>query len=122
MAVPAHEREEAAVLGAHRIDLAPASQEMVIDQPDHMEAVGHDHRIGKLELDDGAVHRRQVHADDADLLFTKVTKYAANAASERPKRNIVNAVIFQIAEGGCVTLLASEEVLVDSQIWGQTGA
>ena len=47
---------------------------MVVDEADDMEAVGHDHGVGKLRFHDRAIDRRQVHADDADLVFAFQTK------------------------------------------------
>ena len=70
MAVAAHQGHEAAVLGADGVDLAPARQEVVVDETDHVEAVGHDQSLGEVELDDGAIDGGQVHADDTDLVFS----------------------------------------------------
>ncbi len=42
---------------------------MVVAEADHMEAIGHDHSLGKVVLDDGAVPCGQVHAGHADLVF-----------------------------------------------------
>ena len=67
MAVAAHQGHPAAVLGAYGIDLAPARQEVMVDEADDMEAVGDDESIGEVDLNHGAIDRRQVHADDADL-------------------------------------------------------
>jgi hypothetical protein len=43
---------------------------VVVDEADYMEAVGDDQRLGKLLLHDRTVDHRQVHANDADLLFS----------------------------------------------------
>jgi hypothetical protein len=67
--VAAHQGEQAAVLDAGRVDLAPAGQEVLGDEANDVEAVGHDDGIGEKGFDDGAVDRGQVYADDADLVF-----------------------------------------------------
>ena len=41
----------------------------MVDESDHVEAIGHDHRIGKLLFNDGAIDRRQIDAHHADVLF-----------------------------------------------------
>jgi len=46
------QRDQAAVFGSDRIDLAPTGQEVVVDQADHMEPVGDNERLGKLFFDD----------------------------------------------------------------------
>jgi hypothetical protein len=56
------------------VDLSPTGQEVVVDEADHMEAIGDNHRIGKLFLDDRSVDSGQIHADDPDLLFAFKTK------------------------------------------------
>lgn len=56
------QREQAAVLAADRIQVPPAGQEVVIDDADDMETVGHDACIGEVQVEQGAVGRRQIHA------------------------------------------------------------
>ena len=41
----------------------------MVDEADHMEAIGDDNRFGNCYLDDGAVDYGQIHADDPNLLF-----------------------------------------------------
>jgi len=38
----AHQRSQATVFGTNRVDFPPTGQEVVVDEPDHVEAVGHD--------------------------------------------------------------------------------
>src|SRR5438105_4149131 len=42
VAVAAHERDQATMFGTHRIDTAPAGEETLANQADHVEAVGPD--------------------------------------------------------------------------------
>ena len=88
----------------------------MVDQADHMEAVGDDHRFGKLCFDDRTIDYSQIHADDPDLLFAfKAKKIRLQGAFRAAERDVVNAVVVQIAESRGVALLAREEVLVDAQ-------
>jgi hypothetical protein len=41
----------------------------MVDEADHVEAVGHDYRLGKVLADDRAKDRSQIHTDHANLLF-----------------------------------------------------
>ena len=65
-----HQRHQSAVLGPDRIDLSPAGQEMVVDEPDNVEAIGHNQRLGEVLAGDGTVDHRQIHADNPNLLFS----------------------------------------------------
>ena len=114
-----HQREQAAVLGANRIDLSPAGQEVVIDEPDHVKTVGHDDRLGKMLSDDRAVDHCQVHAHDPHLLFTlKPKEIGLQGRFGTAEYDIVDAVILQVAHGGGVAFAAGEEMLVDAQNLG----
>ena len=48
MPMTAHERQQSAIPGTGGIEFTPASEEVMIDQPDHMEAVRHDASIGAV--------------------------------------------------------------------------
>ena len=63
MAVAAHQRQLPAVFSAGGIDLAPTGQEMVVDEPDDIETVGHDARVGKMLARQDAI--RNVRARSA---------------------------------------------------------
>ena len=117
-----HQREQAAVLGGHRIDLSPAGQEVMIDEPDHVKTVGHDDRLGKMLSDDRAVDHSQVHAHDPHLLFAlKPQEIGLQGRFGTAEYDIVDAVILQVAHGGGVAFAAGEEVLVDAQDLGADG-
>ena len=76
-------------------------------------------RLGKVFLDDRAIDYGQIHADDADLLFAfKPKKIRLQGGFRAAERDVVDAMVLQIAEGGGVALLAREEVLVDAQDLG----
>ncbi len=62
VAVAAQEREQAAVLTRHRIQFLPAGQEVVIDEADHVEAVGHDAGLREMLTNQGTVDAGQIHA------------------------------------------------------------
>ena len=40
VAMAAHQREQAAVLTGHRVEVSPAGEELLIDETDNMEAIG----------------------------------------------------------------------------------
>jgi hypothetical protein len=69
VAMSAHQRKQAAIPAAFRIELAPAVQKMVIDEPDDVESISHDLRIGKLRADQRAIVGSQIHAHHADFGF-----------------------------------------------------
>ncbi len=67
MPMAAHQRHQATVPGTDAVDLAPASQEVPVDQTNHMEAAGDDQGVGKLQIS-----------------AFQVRNQASRAASERP--------------------------------------
>ena len=50
VAMTAHQLDQATMFGSHRVDLPPAGQEVVVDEPDDMETIGHDQGLGKCFL------------------------------------------------------------------------
>ncbi len=62
MAMAPHEGEQSAVTAGDRIEIAPTRQEVVVDQPDDVEAICHDAGIGEVLAHQGAVGRGQIHA------------------------------------------------------------
>ena len=73
----------------------------MIDDPDHMEAVGHNGGLWEVLL-----HQRSIPCD-------------SSAAAEH---DVVDLVVLQIAEGCRITLLPAEEVLVDAEHLRKLGA
>ena len=119
MTMAPHQRHQSTVLRTGRVDLAPASQEVVVDETDHMEAVGDDESVGEVELDDGAIDRRQVHADDTNLIFAlQGNEIGLQRGFRASQSEVVNAMILQIAEGRGVPFFPGEEVFVDAQDLG----
>jgi len=46
-----HQREQAAILRTHPIEVSPAGQEVMIDDADHVEAVSYDACVGEVQPD-----------------------------------------------------------------------
>src|SRR5579862_1725584 len=112
----AHQAQQTPMLCSHRIQFLPASQEVMVDDADHMETIGHDSGLGKVLSDQRAIHAGQIHAHHFhQLLALQFFQPGFQRRFAAPGHHVVNAVIPQIAEGGGVTQLAREEVLVDSQ-------
>jgi len=63
--VPAHERQQSAILGTDRVQIAPAIEKVVIYQPDDVKAIGDDQGVGKELAHQRAIHCRQIHAHHA---------------------------------------------------------
>ena len=64
-----HQRKQATILRAGRIDLPPAVEEVMIDEPDDMEAIGHDEGFGEVFAHDRSIGGREIHADDPYFIF-----------------------------------------------------
>src|SRR3569833_482201 len=116
MAMPPHQRKQAPILRSRRIQFFPATQEVMIDHPDHMEPVGYDARLWKMLLHQRAVNRRQIHADDLHQMlafeFVQITLQRLFTAA---CHHVIDGVIPQITEGGRVAEPPGEEMLVDAQ-------
>ena len=116
VAMAAHEAEQAAVFGAGGIDLAPAGEEVVVDEADDVEAVGDDAGVGEVFADQGAVGAGQVHANDLDgFTAAEALQIAFQSGFRAAEHDIVDLVVFEVAEGGRVAVTAAEEVLVDAE-------
>jgi hypothetical protein len=120
--MPSHQREQTAVFGTDRIDLPPAGQEVVVDETDYMKPIGDDHGLGEVSFDNRTVDHSQVHAHDSDLVFALQTEEIRLQGGFRAaQRDVIDAMVLQIAECRSVALLAGEEVLIDSQDLGAAG-
>ena len=62
-----HQGNESAIPGTDTVQVPPTSQEVMIDDADHMEAVGHNARVREMQPDKGAIVGGQVHAHRAHL-------------------------------------------------------
>jgi len=91
----------------------------MIDQPNGVESIRHNHGIGEVLPRDGAEGGAQVHAHHPYGIFAlKCLQIRRQREFTASQDYIVNLVITQIAEGGGEALLAGEEVLVDPEdLW-----
>ena len=65
-----HKADQATVLATFRIVLLPDLQEVLVDQANDMESVGHDGRVGEVLPGDTPVGFRQVHDDHLNIVTT----------------------------------------------------
>lgn len=116
VAAGAQQPEPGAVPAQRGTELAGELEQMLADQPDGVEAVGHDLGAGKPTADDRAVGVGQVDADDSDALPApqgaqvggQLRLAAAGAEVEDP-------AVLQVAEGGGEALAAMQGVLIDTK-------
>ena len=81
-----------------------------------MESIGDDDGIGEVLSGDGSVSRRQVHANDTNLVFSFQSFEIRFQRQLRPAKNdIVDLVILQIAEGSGIAFASCEEMLIDAE-------
>ena len=114
--VTAHQGEQAPIPGSDRIQIAPAGEKVVIHQPNDMEAVGDNARLGKVFAHDGPVNSSQIHADHFDSLFplepVEISFQGSFAAAEH---HVIDFVVLEIAERGGEAVLSGEEMLIDAE-------
>jgi hypothetical protein len=80
---------------------------VVIDEPDHVEAIGHDTRIGEVLTHERAVHTRQIDAHDPNqVLALKAVQIAFQRRLAAPQYHIMDAMSSEIAERGGVAITA----------------
>src|SRR5579871_6868230 len=92
---------------------------MVVDETDDMKAIGDNERLGKVLSHDRSIDHGQVHAHDPNPQFAwEVHKVRFQGGFGAAERDVVDAMVLQIAEGGGIAILAREEVLVDTQDLG----
>src|ERR1700744_6004481 len=101
---------------AGRINRFPAGQEMLVHRPDHVKAVSHDLRTGKMLARQREVARSQIHADELHLLLTfESLQIIFQRRLAAPRHDVIDLVVLQIAEGGRITAATRETVLVYAQ-------
>ena len=116
MAVAAHEREQPAVLGADRIELLPASQEVMVHGADDMKAIGHDLCLRKVFPDQRPIGRCQIHANQLhQMLAFQPIQIALQRRLAAAEHHVEDLVMPQIAEGGGIAAPARKEVFVNAQ-------
>lgn len=104
------------MLGSDRVEFPPASQEVMIEQPDDMETIGYDHGIRKMLSGDGAVHGGQVHANHANLVFAfQSIEIGVQGQFRATENDIVDLVVLQVAKGGRIAFAACEEMLIHTE-------
>jgi len=116
LGVTAHEGEKASVFSACGIKLLPDLEEVVVDESDNVKTIGNDLGVREETPCDPAVGFGEVHDDDSDLIFVKKPlERALESEFRASEEDIVNPVLCEVAEGGSITLLAREEVLIDAE-------
>src|SRR5689334_8521803 len=116
MAVPPHQREQAAMLGSEGIDFPPTSQELMVDEADDVETVGHNLGLGKMLAHDGAIDAGQVHADDPYTILTgEFGQVVLQSRLTAAEHNVEDGVAAQVTEGGGVAILLGKEVFIDAE-------
>ena len=88
----------------------------MIHQPDDVESVGHNARIGEVFLHHRAIGGGQIHAYHQDIFLALQTlQIRIQRGFGATQNHIIDGVILQIAERGGKALAASEEMFVDPQ-------
>jgi len=52
---------------SQRVQVTPAGEKVLVDQPDQREAVGHNTGLRKVLVREGAIRTGQIHADQPDV-------------------------------------------------------
>jgi hypothetical protein len=114
--MPSHKGKEAAVFSTCRIELLPDFEEVVVDEPDDMEPVGHDLGIREETFCNASVGFGEIHDDDPDLkLVKKPLERALEGKFGASEEDIMDSVFGEVAEGCGITLFSCKEVLVDAE-------
>jgi hypothetical protein len=88
-----------------------------------VEAIGHDLRLREMLSDQCTVHARQVHTDDPHpVLARQLRQIIFQGGFTAAEHHIEDPVRPQIAEGGRVSILPREEMLIDAEHAGARGA
>lgn len=82
-------------------DLAHQIHEVLLDHPDHVEAVCYDLCIREVPADEGAIGVAQIHADDADVFFAfECGEVGVKILRITTFDDVENPVGSQVAESG----------------------
>src|SRR5512138_1012990 len=88
----------------------------MVDEPDDMEAVGHDAGIGKVLAYQGPIAAGQVHTHHPHpALAFQAYQIVLQGSLAAAQHDIVDRMVPQVAQGGGIALAAVKEVLVDAQ-------
>lgn len=78
--VAAYQAQQAPVLATLGIMALPQLEEVLVDQPNDVEALGDDHGVGEVLTGNLAIGFGQIHHDDANLFFAgQLLQVAAQA-------------------------------------------
>lgn len=103
-------------------DLAGELQEVMLNDPDAMETVGHDEGVWEKSADDASVGDAQIDADHPDPVPAgKLGKGIVKTCGGFPLEEIEDAVIGEITEGGGKACLFVEGVFVNPEDPGALG-
>lgn len=104
------------VLAAGGIEIAPAGQEVVVDEADDVEAVGDDEGVREMFADQRAVGGGEVHADQFDLGFAlQALEVGPQSGFRASQDDVVDLVAAQVAQSRGEALAAGEEMFVDTE-------
>jgi len=67
----AHQTDQASVSASLRVDVLPGVEEVLVDQPHNMAAIGHDLGAGKVLPSNARVGLREIHHDQLDVVFAR---------------------------------------------------
>lgn len=111
--------QEAAMLGDFGSDLAEEFEEVVLDDADDVEAVGNDLCSGEVALDERAVGRAQIDADNAHLVpAVQGLQEAFEVLGAFALGDIEDLVVAQVTEGGGEAAALVQSVFIDSEELG----
>src|ERR1700760_1905917 len=108
----ADERDQTATLAPYRIEFFPASEEVMIDDADHVETVRHDLGLGKVFADQRTVDRSQIHAHHSHrVLSLEPFQVVLQGRFRTSQHDVVDFVAAEIAESRGIAFTAGEEML-----------
>ncbi|GIU77640.1 MAG: hypothetical protein KatS3mg005_0878 [Bryobacteraceae bacterium] len=117
-AVAAHEAQQAAVAAGGGTELAPAGEEVMVDEADDVEAAGHDAGVGEALAHQGALEGGQIDADQFDLLLAlQALETGVEAGLRAAGHDVEDPVRARVAQRGGVAEAAREEALVQAEVF-----
>ena len=115
----AHQADQPSMLAPLGIGVLPRSEEVLVNQPDYLEAIGHDLGSGKVLLSNAAVGLGEIHHDQLNVVFARQTpQIAVQARFRAPQTDIEHLVTVEVHQRRGIALLAAEEMLVDVKYLG----
>ena len=115
----AHQADQPSMLAPLGIGVLPRSEEVLVNQPDYVEAIGHDLGSGKVLPSNAAVGFGEIHHDQLDVVFARqMAQIAVQARFRTTQTEIKHLVAVEIHQRGGIALLAAEEMLIDAEHLG----